>query len=90
MIIFRASPAQITSKITSDVKDDKTRGSSDLVKGSAAHRQNMRNSIWEETISTPDTCIPACCPSLKCTPLLCPLCFKRNRENKKSCPCLKF
>merc|ERR1712107_739977 len=37
-----------------------------------------------------DDCKPACCPTLRCTPLLCPICYRRNKINKEACPCIKF
>ena len=37
-----------------------------------------------------DDCKPACCPTLRCTPLLCPICYRRNKINNEACPCIKF
>merc|ERR1712126_710762 len=47
--------------------------------------------LWEDIEDVVDgDCKPLCCPSFKCTPELCPICFRRNRTDRKTCPCVQF
>ena len=50
------------------------------------------DNLWEDydDVSVGGDCKPLCCPSFKCTPELCPICYRRNRTDRKTCPCVKF
>ena len=46
--------------------------------------------VWKGVFVEPGACLPVCCPTLRCTPELCPRCHQRNKESPEACPCLTF
>jgi len=49
-------------------------------------RTEARTEMDREGLS----CLPICCPSLRCTRSSCPQCYRRHRENRQKCPCRKW
>ena len=81
---------KIQKSLDSSINTIRDRGRSSARRNTQMMSERPLSEVWAGVFMEPGACRPVCCPTLRCTPELCPRCHQRNKERPDKCPCFKF